>query len=157
MTGSDTPPLDVKGSCLCGAVTFRCTRKLSGIQLCHCSRCRKASGSAFVAALVTSAAGFAWLTGEKRVVSYEVPMEIKPPGYIRVFCNQCGGPLPIRHPGTDFYIIPAGCFDDDPGVRPARHIFTAAMAPWYQITDGLPQYERHVPDVERLEAEFLES
>jgi hypothetical protein len=34
-----------------------------------------------------------------------------------------------------------GSLDDDPGVRPSMHIFAGSKAPWYDITDDLPQYK----------------
>jgi hypothetical protein len=37
--------------------------------------------------------------------------------------------------------IPAGCLDDDPGVRPIVHIFVASKAPWDEITDSLPRLD----------------
>jgi hypothetical protein len=34
--------------------------------------------------------------------------------------------------------IPAGLFDDDPGVRPKVHVFMRSKLPWVQIANGLP-------------------
>ena len=41
--------------------------------------------------------------------------------------------------------IPAGLLDDDPGVLPKLHVFAGSKAPWWEITDGLPQHEKWVP------------
>jgi hypothetical protein len=35
--------------------------------------------------------------------------------------------------------------DDDPGVRPIVHIHTAFKAPWFDITDTLPQFAQMPP------------
>ena len=37
-------------------------------------------------------------------------------------------------------IIPMGSLDDDPGIRPMRHIFVGSKAPWLAISDALPQF-----------------
>ncbi len=42
--------------------------------------------------------------------------------------------------GPSFYGLPLGALDDDPGVKPKRHVFVAHKAPWYDITDDLPQF-----------------
>jgi hypothetical protein len=34
----------------------------------------------------------------------------------------------------------AGALDDDPGVRPDTHAFIVDKAPWFAVTDDLPQY-----------------
>jgi hypothetical protein len=42
-------------------------------------------------------------------------------------------------PAWNWFKIDAGLLDDDPGIRPDRHIFTELMAPWFEITDELPR------------------
>jgi hypothetical protein len=42
-------------------------------------------------------------------------------------------------------IVPMGSLDDDPGIRPQRHIFVVDQAPWYTIADDLPQHVRYPP------------
>jgi hypothetical protein len=61
------------------------------------------------------------------------------------FCGHCGGPVPRELPGTASFLVPAGALDDDPGLRPQAHIYTASKAPWFDITDGLPQFEELPP------------
>ena len=66
------------------------------------------------------------------------PVHAKSPGYPRTFCGVCGGPLPTGDRGV--IRIPAGTLDDDPALRPQRHIFVDFKAPWFGITDGLPRF-----------------
>ncbi len=61
------------------------------------------------------------------------------------FCRQCAGSLPKVAPERDLVIIPAGTLDTDPSVRPQRHIFTNYRAPWFEITDTLPQFGEAPP------------
>ena len=128
----------MKGTCLCGAVRYLVTGTPTAFDLCHCSRCREASGSAFIAELGFEAAKFEWVSGRSLVKTYEAPVRVKPPGYRRTFCGVCGGPLPTVDRGV--IRIPAGTLDDDPGLRPERHIFVDFKAAWFDITDGLPRF-----------------
>ena len=133
----------IKGSCLCGAVAFEVRGEPIAFGFDHCSRCRKSSGSAFGAELICRAADFRWSRGESSIRTYEAPVRETPPGYQRVFCQECGAPVPgVR---GDVVLVPAGAIDDDPGIRPQGHIFVAYKAPWFEITDGLPQFARKPP------------
>ncbi|WP_394835750.1 GFA family protein [Pendulispora rubella] len=132
----------MKGSCLCGAVAFEADGPAVDFVLDHCSRCRKATGSAFFAELVVPLARFRWIQGESEVRVYEAPVRETPPGYQRAFCSQCGSPVPSSHSTHGVVSIPAGSLDDDPGARPMRHIFVEAKAPWFSIDDGLPQFAK---------------
>jgi hypothetical protein len=38
--------------------------------------------------------------------------------------------------------IPAGSLDDDPGLRPDKHIYVEVRAPWFRIADALPQLDK---------------
>jgi hypothetical protein len=67
------------------------------------------------------------------------------PGSFRVFCRVCGSTAPGKAPYLTTVSIPAGLLDDDPGVRPKLHVFAGSKAPWWEITDGLPQHEKWVP------------
>jgi hypothetical protein len=42
---------------------------------------------------------------------------------------------------TGYVVVPCGSLDGGPGRPPRGHIFTGSKAPWYEITDGLPQWE----------------
>ena len=138
------------GSCLCGSVKFETSGKLTPIQFCHCSRCRKASGSAFGAALAVKTDTFRWAAGEDLVRQFALPVRETPPPYRTAFCSRCGSSVPIHDPNLTWVIIPTGGLDNDPEVRPFRHIFVGIKAPWFDIHDTLPQFEAHVPPEQRL-------
>jgi hypothetical protein len=127
----------MKGSCLCGAVSYQTTGNPIAFDFDHCSRCRKSSGSAFKAELVIKSTDFRWVTGQSLVKVYELPVREKPPGYRRAFCVMCGSPVPTVD--DDITNIPAGTLDDDAEIRPQRHIFVARKAAWFEITDDLPR------------------
>jgi hypothetical protein len=132
----------IRGSCLCGAVRFEVAQVTGPFELCHCTRCRKASGSAFVAGLGARREDFRLTAGRELVSSYDAPLRESPPPYRVCFCSRCGSPLPDVISDSSFLEIPAGLLDDDPQLRPDKHIFIELKAPWYAITGDLPQFDR---------------
>jgi hypothetical protein len=86
--------------------------------------------------------GFRITQGSEAIRSIELPMLETPPGYGRSFCGLCGSAVPDRDPRGDWFEIPAGCLDDDPGIRPDKHINVEHKAAWHEIVDGLPQYTK---------------
>ena len=135
----------VRGSCLCGGIRFTLTGELTPIQLCHATRCRKASGAAFSAEMLAPAEGFRFERGEDLVVDYEAPLLDEPPAYRRAFCRVCGSPLPVPLGDTGFVILNPGTLDDDPGTRTFRHAFVDQAAPWHEHTDDLPRFGGRPP------------
>jgi len=123
------------GSCLCHGVRYEVTGPLGPVALCHCSMCRKATGSAFASNAAVAVADFRIVAGAELVASYE-----SSPGKFRHFCRTCGAPLFSRDPKMPEHVrIRLGGLDDDPGVRPAFHYGVESKAPWFEITDPLPQ------------------
>ncbi len=133
----------IRGSCLCGGVQFEIVRAVGPFELCHCSRCRKASGSAFVAGLGVMRADFELLQGRELIQTYEAPLRENPPAYRTCFCSRCGSPVPLPFADSPRFEIPAGLFDDDPRLRPDKHIFVELKSPWFAITDNLPQLDKN--------------
>ena len=131
----------LKGSCHCGKVRYEVGGKLLRFVYCHCPDCRKFTGSAFSAALVAEAEGFAVTSGGDNLSAFE-----SSPGKRRSFCKTCGCHLFARaeqRPGM--VIIRAGTLDDDPPIKPQYHIWVKAKAPWHDICDALPQHQEGPP------------
>lgn len=138
MTAARAP---IGGRCLCGGVVIEIAATAGPFELCHCSRCRKASGSAFAAMLGVRAADVRFVAGHDLVTVYEAALRATPPPYRAAFCRRCGSPVPNPEPGAAWLEVPAGLLDDDPGLRPDKHIYVDGKAPWFEITDALPQYD----------------
>jgi hypothetical protein len=130
------------GSCLCGGVKFEIIRAVGPFELCHCSRCRKASGSAFSATVGVRRDDFRLTSGRELIQAYEAPVRETAPGYRTFFCGRCGSPVPNPDPDTAWFEVPAGVLDNDPQLRPDRHIFVEVKSPWFSIADELPQLDR---------------
>ena len=130
----------IRGSCLCGGVRFELAGKVSGIGQCHCSLCRKASGTGSNAVLLTAARNFRWASGEDLAQTWE-----RPGGWGHTFCRVCGSPVPRLHPSGKVLFVPAGVLDDDPGTRVEQHIYVGSKAAWDEISAGAAQYEEAAP------------
>ena len=128
----------VNGRCLCGDVSYEITGNLGIFQYCHCSRCRKFTGSAHASNLFVSPDQFAWLEGESRVTSY-LPEDTK--YFATAFCQRCGSSLPWLSKSGKAVIVPAGTLDKHPGIEPSQNIFCASKAQWYIQTAQLPEYD----------------
>ena len=131
-----------KGSCFCGEVRYEFGEHYGIFQYCHCSRCRKSSGSAHAANIMAIAADFKWLSGEDMVRVFDPP-ETK---YFRsAFCSNCGSASPWLSKNGKVMVVPAGGLDDDPEIRPQQSVFWGSRAPWYCSVDELPQHEQLPP------------
>ena len=122
------------GGCLCGAVRFRVTGPLREIVACHCSMCRRATGT-FVAATAAADADLA-VTGADALTWYRSSDEAE-----RGFCRQCGSNLFWRRPGSGRTSILAGSLDQPTGLAIARHIFVADKGDFYEIGDEAPRHD----------------
>ncbi len=131
----------VRGSCLCKRVRFEIRGPLGRSSHCHCSMCRKAHGAAFGTYVAVKVEQMKMLAGEELILRYR-----SSPGVERTFCARCGSTLQFiseKLPGI--IDVALGTLDDDPGIRVPHHIFVASKAPWFEITDGLPQYPEGAP------------
>jgi len=121
------------GHCLCGSVAFEFEGPLGDVELCHCSRCRRVTGSAFSAEFRVPAERFRWLRGEDRIAAYDAPVLREPPAYRASFCRDCGSPLPSVFPGHPRVAIPAGLVEGAVPTRAARHIWFAQKLNWMDL------------------------
>lgn len=127
----------VGGSCLCGRITYEYEAPTTNFVLCHCNRCKKSSGSAFLAGLAVS--GLKFLSGEDAISSYEAPLLVTPPKYRRDFCAHCGSPVPSPLADEGLHMVPAGTLDADPGVGPREHVWVDCEASWELGIEELPR------------------
>lgn len=140
-----------EGGCLCGGVRFAYSGRATPIQICHAKRCQRASGSAFQPEMAVAAEGFRWLRGADLVQVYEAPILHEPPPLRRAFCRTCGSPVPVVREGQPWVALLAGSLDEDPGTRPAQHIFLSEAADWLALPDdGVVRFDGRPPPERRL-------
>lgn len=123
------------GSCLCGEVRYAVSGAFERFYLCHCSRCRKDTGSAHAANQFSGSAELTWLAGADRVRTYPLPGT----RHVHSFCDNCGSALPTER--ADGLLVPAGSLDSELTQRPNGIIFTASSAPWSRDLSPVPRHE----------------
>ncbi len=128
------------GSCLCKGVQFQIDGPLSGVGHCHCSKCRKVSGTGSNAVAYAEGAHLVWKRGEHLINEFEMP-----DGWSSTFCSVCGSPLPKILPGQSRCVVPAGLLDTDPGPDIMGHIHVSSKASWDVIGDDAPQFPEGTP------------
>jgi hypothetical protein len=133
----------MQGRCLCGEIEFEFDGPISGIELCHCSRCRRSTGSAFAAGFYVNPAKFRWTKGENMISVYEAPILRNPPAYRVSFCRNCGSEVPTVRAGASVISIPAGLVEGQLDARISDQIFMGLRASWFNPTElsGVPSYE----------------
>jgi hypothetical protein len=152
MSEIETEHLAAEGRCLCGDVRYRVEGERSGFIVCHCARCRKHTGSAFVSFTVFETGEFTWISGRDSLALY--PTVHGEDG--RSFCRVCGTSMPgPSRGGSVLGGIMAGHILDMPPVDLIYHVYTASKCPWISIPKDAHQWETvppnfHDPDLPNL-------
>jgi len=131
-TATDRP---LTGACECGAVRYEVADAFLYAANCHCSRCRAATGTAFKA--------FAGIEREKLAITtgHDELLIVGEEDANHTRCGLCGSLLfSVVREGA-FVHVAMGSLVDAPSIRPTEHIFVGSKAPWFEITDDLPQHE----------------
>lgn len=124
------------GSCACGRVTYEIHGPLIGpVTYCHCWRCRKHSGSSFGTTAGILSSDLKFVTGEDLMQGWE-----SSPGVHRYFARCCGSPIYKRDGAAPEELgFRLGTLDTDPHLKAEMHYRIGSIAPWVEISDGLPQ------------------
>jgi hypothetical protein len=134
------PPTIQTGSCLCGAVQYEVEGPATEVTHCHCPMCRKQHGAAFATYAGYEIDRLRVTQGEEASQAYR-----SGPTTERRFCRHCGSSLFwIDTTGSRIWVT-LGTLDGDVGRPVDGHIFVGSKAPWYTITDDLPQYDTWRP------------
>jgi len=124
------------GSCLCGKVRYRATEPFLDMLHCHCTDCRKAHGAAFATSIGVPRDRFAIVAGEEALAAFTTPS-----GTRRSFCRHCGSKIVVDNEAWDALYVPAGTIDTPLPHRPQLHMYVRSKVAWFDIRDGLPQFE----------------
>lgn len=127
-----------RGTCLCGGIRYEIRGALNAVVNCHCSDCRKAHGAAFRTRASVKTEDFLWISGKELLTRYE-----SKPGEFRTFCRVCGSNLVTEfRDKPEEYGFALGTLDTNPRLAPECHVWVSDKAPWHQIVDDLPRFER---------------
>jgi hypothetical protein len=134
---SDVDKRVLVGKCECGTVRYRVADAFMYAANCHCSRCRAATGSAFKA--------FAGIEREKLEITNgrDTLLIVGEADSNHTRCAACGSLLFSVVRDGAYVHVAMGSLVDAPSLRPTEHIFVGSKAPWFEITDHLPQFEEH--------------
>ena len=130
------------GQCLCGAVRYEVAGEPKRFYHCHCSRCRKATGTGHASNLFIQPGTLKWTGGEELIRSFKVPEAKR---FTNSFCSVCGSRVPRQATGTDVVMVPAGSLDSDAPIKPQARIFRGSQAAWSCSGDGIPDYPEYAP------------
>jgi len=126
----------IHGSCLCGQCSFEAQGDLYDVLYCHCSICRKLTGSSFAVYGGVSKDRFNWLCEQSSIKVYQSSKNVS-----RYFCSTCGALIAsIDRKEPDTIYLSAGLLDPDIPVIPEYHQYVASKAHWCEISDDLPQF-----------------
>lgn len=123
------------GSCLCGALQYSIEGEPVRFYHCHCSRCRKSTGTGHASNVFVSGGSLQWSGDTGLIGSYKVPEAER---FVRIFCTTCGGPLPKDIPDMKLVMIPAGTLDNEPNIAPQARIFQDSKSDWSCSGDEVP-------------------
>lgn len=138
----------MRGECICGEVAFEITGEIPKFYQCHCSLCRKQSGTSFNTGTIVAAEHFRWLKGEDKISSYT-----RPTGFRSDFCSCCGAVVPNPFRDLPYVWVPAGALDESQPLEIAVHICTGSKASWEPpIPAGVRQYEQMPATLSELTA-----
>lgn len=135
----------MQGHCLCSGVRFEISGKVSRLYQCHCSLCRRVSGSSANAALIVGRDQFAWLTGEDLIERFATA-----DGWQSHFCRRCGSPLPNPSRGGRAWWVPAGLLEDSPELELGAHLYVGSKASWDRIA-GTGTHFDEMPATDELD------
>lgn len=115
----------MRGHCLCETVVFEVDAASLRLYRCHCSLCRRQSGTASNLATIVPNAQFRWVSGQDRITSWH-----KPTGFRSHFCSVCGSPVPNPLRATRMTWIPAGLLEAQERLQVVADIHLASRAGW---------------------------
>ena len=127
----------ITGRCECAKVQYQVDGEITDFSHCHCSICRRFGGAAFVSWGGVARDAFSYVSGEDHVRAYSFSERAD-----CIFCTTCGSTILVDFkPEADMLYITMGTVDGDVDCPIGYHQFVGSKAPWYEISDDLPQYD----------------
>ena len=130
----------LRGGCLCGAVTYQVEGPFLRSAHRHCSRCRRATGSAHASNLYLDPSRFRWVSGKASTRRYHLPSARS---LATTFCTKCGAPLPHHTRSGREIVVPAGSLHEEPNLNPQCHIFFESRPGWSCANEGVSRFEEY--------------
>ena len=129
-------PNTAHGNCLCGAVRFTAQLPSKWVVHCHCTRCQRAHGAAFVT----------WVGFETTQVQIDNAQHalrwFNHPtmgNSQRGFCSHCGSPMFFRSERYEGELhIARALFTTELDRIPESHVYYGSRVDWVNVDSHLP-------------------
>jgi hypothetical protein len=125
----------MRGQCLCGTIEFEVAASRLKLYRCHCSLCRKQSGTSSNCAAVVEKDDFRWLRGQETATSWK-----RSTGYRSDFCSRCGSPVPNELGSSAAYWVPAGLLEDTGQIEVIADFHLSSKASWDTTPPAMQQF-----------------
>ncbi|GAA5214687.1 GFA family protein [Corallincola platygyrae] len=126
------------GECNCGAVGYEIAEELSDVYVCHCSICRRSTGSGGIAVVAVNKAQFRWTKGEDQIQTWHKPGH----DWQTRFCKTCGSTLPGDNDDERMYVPVGTLIEGADNLKVAHHIWVDSKADWEEIGDDGKQHPK---------------
>jgi hypothetical protein len=129
-----------EGGCLCGAVRYRVEGNPEVAYICHCTNCKRYTGSAFGISVVFSKNAVQIIKGNLKMYEYRSDETSR---WIKLeFCPNCGTAVTgVAEVAPSMRVVTVGTFDNPNWVKPQ----------WAQFTRSALQWVVHSPNIEIYE------
>ena len=134
----------MKGSCLCGSVEFEVDGDEFNIYQCHCTLCKKQSGTTSNSSAIVGKESLRFIRGSELISSW-----VKDTGFRSDFCSKCGSPVPNPLRGFDLYWVPVGLLPVSTKITVVAHLCTSTISSWHLLEPGVSKFQ-DVPDLKLL-------
>jgi len=141
--------LPAEGGCLCGEVRYRLLRPPLLVYACHCTRCRRLTGTAFAMATIMETVALEQVSGEPKLLAKDWPDGTQ---WCIRFCDRCGGQLWSEPPyAPDVRVLRPGTLDEHSGLIPDAHQWLSSALPWLQIPAGARSFDEQLTNEQIIE------
>ena len=131
-----------RGSCNCGGIAFEIDADLAGVIVCHCSICRRSTGSNGIAVALVDKEAFRWLEGEQLIATWKKPDA----DWQTWFCRVCGSPLPGDNDDQRMFVPAGSITEGGETLEVLHHIYVDSRASWDEIGDSGRQHGQAYSD-----------
>ena len=124
------------GECNCGAVQFAIDTDLADVFVCHCSICRRSTGSNGIAVVLVPNDKFRWVRGQEHIAQWSKPNA----NWETWFCRVCGSPVPGENDPAKMFVPAGSITHGGDALKVIHHIWVGSKAAWDEIGDAGQQH-----------------
>ncbi len=134
--------MKVDGACACGAIRIEAEADPEKTQICHCTDCQTATGTAFRVSVPVAGASFK-MTGQPAIYLKTTAESGRPRA--QAFCPGCGSPLFSTTPGDGVqpsYMLRVGILRQREQFIPRRQNWFRSAQAWVTDLAKVPRFEK---------------